>query len=221
MPSVPRPTGRRTDARAPKCTPGGLRRQSVRPQVPGSQTPTCLCENRRYGGSLRILTGSWTSVQRKVFHFKWWALQAAEKLCTGQEKRTSGAKAQTASRSATGVADSHALDGHAYSTKDDSTNIETSGGGTPGKPTAAHAGSVIGLPGVTSHRNDLGLAVALRVVALQERIVEIHYTHPALGLNINNNSIVWLSTRADFSMISVLQTLFLASCRNKETRQED
>jgi hypothetical protein len=56
---------------------------------------------------------------------------------------------QTASRSANGVADSHALDGHAYSTKDDSTNIETSSGGTPGKPTAAQTGSVIGLPGVT------------------------------------------------------------------------
>ncbi len=56
---------------------------------------------------------------------------------------------QTASRSADGVGDSHALDGHAYTAKDDSTNIESSGGGTPGKPTAAHAGSVIGLPGVT------------------------------------------------------------------------
>jgi hypothetical protein len=56
---------------------------------------------------------------------------------------------QTASRSANGVTDSHALDGHAYTAKDDSTNIETSGGGTPGKTTAAQAGSVIGLPGVT------------------------------------------------------------------------
>jgi hypothetical protein len=56
---------------------------------------------------------------------------------------------QTASRSANGVTDSHALDGHAYTAKEDSTDIETSGGGTPGKPTAAHAGSVIGLPGVT------------------------------------------------------------------------
>jgi hypothetical protein len=56
---------------------------------------------------------------------------------------------QTASRSTNGVADSHPLDGHAYTAKDDSTNIETSGGGTPGKPTTAHAGSVIGLPGVT------------------------------------------------------------------------
>jgi hypothetical protein len=56
---------------------------------------------------------------------------------------------RTASRSASGVTDSHALDGHAYTAKDDSTNIESSGGGTPGKPTAAQAGSVIGLPGVT------------------------------------------------------------------------
>jgi hypothetical protein len=56
---------------------------------------------------------------------------------------------QTASRSADGVADSHALNGHAYSTQDDSTNLMTSAGGTPGKATAAHAGSVIGLPGVT------------------------------------------------------------------------
>jgi hypothetical protein len=56
---------------------------------------------------------------------------------------------QTASRSANGVTDSHALDGHAYTAKEDSTDIETSGGRTPGKPTAAHAGSVIGLPGVT------------------------------------------------------------------------
>ncbi len=56
---------------------------------------------------------------------------------------------QTASRSANGVTDSHALDGHAYSAKDDSTNIETKSGGTQGTPTAAHSGSVIGLPGVT------------------------------------------------------------------------
>ena len=32
---------------------------------------------------------------------------------------------QTASRSGSGVTDSHALDGHAYTAKDDSTNIET------------------------------------------------------------------------------------------------
>jgi hypothetical protein len=56
---------------------------------------------------------------------------------------------QTASRSANRVTDSHALDGHAYTAKDDSTNMETSGGGTPGKATAAQTGSVIGLPGVT------------------------------------------------------------------------
>ncbi len=56
---------------------------------------------------------------------------------------------QTASRSADGVTDSHALDGHAYSAKDNSTNIETKAGGTQGTPTAAHSGSVIGLPGVT------------------------------------------------------------------------
>jgi hypothetical protein len=56
---------------------------------------------------------------------------------------------QTASRSTNGVTDSHPLDGHAYTAKDDSTNIETGSGGTPGKPTTAHAGSVIGLPGVT------------------------------------------------------------------------
>ena len=56
---------------------------------------------------------------------------------------------QTASRSASGVTDSHALDGHAYTARDDSTNLMTSDGGTPGKGTAAHTGSVIGLPGVT------------------------------------------------------------------------
>jgi hypothetical protein len=56
---------------------------------------------------------------------------------------------QTATRSGSGVADSHALDGHAYSVKDDNTNLMTSNGGTPGKAVAAHTGSVIGLPGVT------------------------------------------------------------------------
>jgi hypothetical protein len=56
---------------------------------------------------------------------------------------------QTATRSGSGVTDSHALDGHAYSAKDDSTNLMTSDGATPGKAQAAHSGSVIGLPGVT------------------------------------------------------------------------
>jgi hypothetical protein len=57
---------------------------------------------------------------------------------------------QTASRNADGVADSHALSGDAYTARDDSTGLVTSGSdGTPGKATAAHTGSVIGLPGVT------------------------------------------------------------------------
>ncbi len=57
---------------------------------------------------------------------------------------------KTATRSADGVADSHALNGHAYGVQDDSTGLVTSGGGgTPGKGTAAQSGSVIGLPGVT------------------------------------------------------------------------
>jgi hypothetical protein len=67
---------------------------------------------------------------------------------------------QTASRSGSGVTDSHALDGHAYSAKDDSTNIETSGGATPGKALAAHTGSVIGLPGVTLMVDDGPSAVS-------------------------------------------------------------
>jgi hypothetical protein len=41
-----------------------------------------------------------------------------------------------------------------------------------------------------------GVTAASHAIGLQERIVEIHYTHPALGLNIKHNSIVWLSTRA-------------------------
>jgi hypothetical protein len=56
---------------------------------------------------------------------------------------------QTASRSASGVADAQPLSGRAYSAKDDSTGIMTSGGQTPGKGTEAHTGSVIGLSGVT------------------------------------------------------------------------
>ncbi len=67
---------------------------------------------------------------------------------------------QTASRSASGVADSHALNGHAYTAHDDSTNLTTSSGGTPGKATAAHTGSVIGLPGVTLTVDDGPDAVA-------------------------------------------------------------
>ena len=72
---------------------------------------------------------------------------------------------QTASRSANGVGDSHALDGHAYSAKDNSTNIEMSSGGTPGKPTAAQAGSVIGLPGVTLLFDDGPTAVSTFISA--------------------------------------------------------
>lgn len=56
---------------------------------------------------------------------------------------------QTATRSGSGVADSHALNGQAYSVKDDNTNLMTSNGATPGQAVAAHTGSVIGLPGVT------------------------------------------------------------------------
>jgi hypothetical protein len=56
---------------------------------------------------------------------------------------------QTATRSGSGVADSHALDGHAYSVNDDNTNLMTSDKATPGQAVAAHTGSVIGLPGVT------------------------------------------------------------------------
>jgi hypothetical protein len=67
---------------------------------------------------------------------------------------------QTASRTSSGVADSHALSGRAYTAHDDSTNLETSNGGTPGKATAAHAGSVIGLPGVTLVVDDGPDAVA-------------------------------------------------------------
>jgi hypothetical protein len=67
---------------------------------------------------------------------------------------------QTATRSGSGVTDSHALDGHAYSAKDDSTNLETSGGATPGKALAAHTGSVIGLPGVTLMVDDAPSAVS-------------------------------------------------------------
>src|ERR1700722_10531327 len=67
---------------------------------------------------------------------------------------------QTATRSGSGVTDAHALDGHAYTAKDDSTNIETSGGATPGKALAAHTGSVIGLPGVTLTVDDGPSAVS-------------------------------------------------------------
>ncbi len=49
------------------------------------------------------------------------------------------------------------------------------------------------VPSPAADRNDLGLDVARQVVGLQERIVEIHYTHHALRLNINNNSVAWLS----------------------------
>jgi hypothetical protein len=56
---------------------------------------------------------------------------------------------QTATRSGSGVADSHALNGQAYSVKDDNTNLMTSNGAAPGQAVAAHTGSVIGLPGVT------------------------------------------------------------------------
>ncbi|MEA2542801.1 MAG: hypothetical protein QOH35_4167 [Acidobacteriaceae bacterium] len=41
----------------------------------------------------------------------------------------------------------------------------------------------------------LGVTAASHAIALQERIVEIHYTHFALRLNINNNSAVWPSWR--------------------------
>ena len=40
---------------------------------------------------------------------------------------------------------------------------------------------------VAPDRNDW-VTAASQTIGLQERIVEIHYTHPALRLNINNNS---------------------------------
>ena len=58
---------------------------------------------------------------------------------------------QTATRSASGIADSHGLDGHAYSAKDDNTNLMTSEGATPGQPAAAHTGSVIRMTWSDSH----------------------------------------------------------------------
>jgi hypothetical protein len=72
---------------------------------------------------------------------------------------------QIATRSGSGVPDSHALDGHAYTAKDDSTNIETSGGANPGKALAAHTGSVIGLPGVTLMVDDGPSAVSTFISA--------------------------------------------------------
>lgn len=98
----------------------------------------------RHGSSIEIKFDSIELKKKQKFPLNLSVVSAMAPAAVGE----SGNKLVTPSGG--GLPNDHPLDGHSYSATDQGhLDISSGKAGTQGKPTSAHTGSVIGLPGVT------------------------------------------------------------------------